>query len=79
MAFDPWGEFGKWFIVLGILFIVIGIFMLFGTKLPLSKFPLGRLPGDIVYERPNVKIYFPWVSCLLISLILSLVFYLWRR
>ncbi len=35
--------------------------------------PFGHLPGDIVYKRKNLTIYFPWVSMLLISLILSLL------
>jgi len=79
MAFNPWGELGKWFIILGIIFVALGLFMLLGSKIPLSRFPLGRLPGDIVYERPGVKIYFPWVTCLIISLILTLAFHLWKR
>jgi len=50
--------------------------LLFGDKLP---FRLGHLPGDIVYEKGNFKFYFPWVTCLVISIVLSLIFHLWRR
>lgn len=41
--------------------------------------PLGRLPGDIVYEKGNVKFYFPIVTCILISVIGSLIMMLFRR
>ena len=39
----------------------------------------GRLPGDIVYRGKNTVLYFPWVTCLLISVILSVVLWLVRR
>ena len=40
---------------------------------------MGRLPGDIVIERPGVHIYFPIVSCLVISLVLTLLFWVFRK
>lgn len=60
----------KILIGLGLLLIVAGII----TQL-LGKFPLGRLPGDFTIERENFKFYFPLSSSLLVSLILSLLFY----
>ncbi|GIX22247.1 MAG: hypothetical protein KatS3mg121_1030 [Gammaproteobacteria bacterium] len=45
----------------------------------LGKLPLGRLPGDIVIDRPGLKIYIPVTSMALVSLLLSLLFSLWRR
>ena len=71
-----WSEIGKLLIFFGLVLIGIGLLLLFGDKLPLK---LGHLPGDIVYERENFKFYFPWVSCLVISIALSLIFYFWRR
>ncbi len=45
----------------------------------LSKLPLGRLPGDIVYESEHLRLYLPITSMLLISALLSLATWLWRR
>jgi hypothetical protein len=45
----------------------------------LSRLPLGRLPGDIVIEREHSRFYFPWVSCLVVSAVLSAVLWLFRR
>ena len=45
----------------------------------LSRIGLGRLPGDIVFERGGTTLYFPLVTCILISLILSAVFWLVNR
>ncbi len=41
--------------------------------------PLGRLPGDIAYERGNTRFYFPLTTSILVSVVLSLLFALWRR
>lgn len=61
-------------IVLGLLILVIGLAWPW-----LSKLPFGRLPGDIAIERDNVKIYFPIVSMLILSVVLSLVLYFFRK
>lgn len=45
----------------------------------LSKLPLGRLPGDIVYESEHLRLYLPITSMLLLSALLSLAAWLWRR
>lgn len=67
-------NFPRFFIILGIAFVAIGLLW------PLiQKLGLGRLPGDIVYEKDNVKIYFPIVTSIIVSLVLSLLFWLFRK
>jgi membrane protein implicated in regulation of membrane protease activity len=61
-------------IVLGACVVVVGLLIYSGA---LSWF--GRLPGDIRYESDNVRVYVPIVSMLIISIVLSLLFYLLRR
>ncbi len=58
----------KIFIVLGIVFIVIGVFLYF-----FRDFPFFRLPGDIVIEKENFKFYFPITSSILLSIVISLI------
>jgi hypothetical protein len=69
---DPIAFFGRALLVLGLFVALIGLFLMIGGKLPF----VGRLPGDIVWNRGNVRIYLPISSCLLISLVLSLLFML---
>jgi hypothetical protein len=45
----------------------------------LTKLGLGRLPGDIVIERENFRFYFPFTTMILVSLVLSLIFWLFRK
>jgi uncharacterized protein HemY len=61
-----------------ILLIVIGaILILIGIFIPvLSKIPFGKLPGDILIERENFKIYIPITSMLIISILLSLLLFI---
>lgn len=61
--------------------IIIGIVVLLaGLLWPwLGKLPIGRLPGDIVVDRPGFKLYFPITTMILISLVLSLIFWLFRK
>ncbi|MFP4629694.1 MAG: DUF2905 domain-containing protein [Desulfohalobiaceae bacterium] len=68
-------EWSRLLIVLGGLLLLLGLVMHFLPRIPW----LGRLPGDIVYEKPGLKVYFPWVTCLLISLVISLILSLWRK
>jgi hypothetical protein len=60
----------------GGLLILVGAFFYFGGKLPLR---LGRLPGDVVHEGERTTFYFPIVTCLLLSVGLSLLFWLLSR
>ena len=61
--------------------IIIGVvFLIAGLLWPLiAKLGLGRLPGDIVIERPNFRFYFPIVTSIILSLLLSLALWLFRR
>jgi len=69
---NPWA---KLLIVAGVVLVAVGLFVQFGAK----YIPLGRLPGDIVVEKENMKFYFPIVTCLLISAVLTLLGLLFRR
>jgi hypothetical protein len=63
------------------VFIAIGaLLVLIGLAWPwLSKLPLGRLPGDIVVDRPGFKFFFPITTMIIVSLVLSLLMWLFRR
>ena len=61
-------------VIIGISIVVIGLLWPW-----LSKLPLGRLPGDLLIERPGLKIYLPITSALLASLLLSLLLWLFRK
>jgi hypothetical protein len=67
---------GRILIVAGALLIVLGLLFLMGDRLPIR---FGRLPGDIVVRGRNGVFYFPIVTCILLSAILSLVLWLIRR
>ncbi|NOX89567.1 MAG: DUF2905 domain-containing protein [Calditrichaeota bacterium] len=58
----------------GVILILLGLFFPY-----LSKLPFGRLPGDIVVNKPNFKLYFPLTSMLLLSALISFVLWLFRR
>ncbi len=61
----------KLFIFIGAAILAIGIILLFIDKIPW----LGRLPGDIYIQRKNFNLYFPITTCIIISVLLSVVFY----
>lgn len=69
-------ELGKALLGLGLLLIVVGAVLLLAARFGL---PLGRLPGDVSYRGKGVSFYFPLGTSILISVILSLVFYLISR
>jgi hypothetical protein len=73
---DSLRELGRMLLVLGGLLIVVGAFLYFGGKLP---FRMGRLPGDIVHKGDHTTFYFPIVSCIVLSVGLSLLFWLMSR
>jgi hypothetical protein len=64
----------RFLIVLGIAIIIVGLLWPY-----LSRLGLGRLPGDIVVERPGGTFYFPIVTSLILSLVLSALFWLFGR
>lgn len=68
-------DLGKILISLGIVLVVVGLFFSLGGKLSW----LGNLPGDIRIERNGFTFYFPLSTCILISVIVSLVVYFLRR
>jgi hypothetical protein len=69
-------ELGKALIALGLLIALIGALVLAAVRLGV---PMGRLPGDISYEGKNVSVYLPLGTSILISIVLSLIFYLLSR
>jgi hypothetical protein len=71
-GFQNWG---KIFILLGLILTALGILFLFMPKIPW----LGRLPGDVFFRRGNFTVYFPWVTCLLISILVTLLVALFRK
>ena len=66
---------GRSLIIIGVVLVVIGLIITFAPRLPW----LGKLPGDILIKKENFSFYFPLASCILISLILSFVMWLFRR
>jgi len=69
-------DFGKILVVTGLTLALVGAVLWLAGN---SNLPLGRLPGDIRIERPNFRFYFPLTTCLLLSLVLSLILWLLRR
>ncbi|MGO8987686.1 MAG: DUF2905 domain-containing protein [bacterium] len=69
------GPLGKLLILLGVFIILAGLFLLIGEKIPW----VGRLPGDIIIRKKNFTFYFPIVTSILISIILTLLFTLFRK
>ena len=65
----------RFLIVTGLAFVALGLLLHFGPSVPL----LGRLPGDVRIERPGVRIYLPITSCLLVSVVLSALMWLFSR
>lgn len=61
-------------ILIGVVFLVAGLAWPW-----LSRLPFGRLPGDIIVERENFRLYFPITTGLLVSLVLSLLLWWWSR
>ncbi|MFZ5876306.1 MAG: DUF2905 domain-containing protein [Nitrospirota bacterium] len=70
---------GKTVILIGVVFVLIGVWLWSGSRLPPWLSWLGRLPGDLAIERDHVRIYFPIVTSLLLSLALTLLLWLFTR
>jgi len=69
------GALGKSLIIFGVVLIGIGLLLIFFHKIPF----LGKLPGDIYIQQKNFTFYFPLATSILLSIILSLIFWLWSR
>ncbi len=70
-----WDAVGKLFIFLGAFLVLLGGIMVVGGKL----FGLGRLPGDIFIQKGNFSFYFPLVTCIILSILLTVILNLIRR
>jgi hypothetical protein len=70
---DAMRDVGKLLLVFGLVLVALGVLLTLGPKLPGR---LGRLPGDIVIRRENFTFYFPLVTCLLMSVMLSMILWL---
>jgi hypothetical protein len=67
---------GRFLIFAGIALAGLGVLVLILNRLNL---PLGRLPGDVVWRGKNTTIYFPWMTCLVISVLGTLILWLISR
>ncbi|BBB92862.1 MAG TPA: DUF2905 domain-containing protein [Methylomusa anaerophila] len=74
-GFDSIGSIGKMLMILGIIMLITGAAFYFGGKL----FNLGRLPGDIYFERDNFSFHFPIVTSIIISIILTIILNIFIR
>lgn len=72
---SPLGSLGKILIIIGAVIAVIGLLLTLGDKIPW----IGRLPGDIYIKRERFTFYFPLMTSIIISLILTLIFALFRK
>ena len=70
---DPLREFGRMLIGVGLIIAGLGVLLFLGGRLPLR---LGRLPGDIAIKGRHGSFYFPIVTCLLLSVVFTLVMWL---
>ena len=73
-------QVGKFLVIVGVVMVAAGLLLMAGAKF--NFWGLGRLPGDIAYKGKHTTIYFPIVTCIVISVVLTLVFWLisfWRR
>jgi hypothetical protein len=68
-------DLGRFLIIIGVLLVIVGAVLVLAPKIPW----LGKLPGDISFKRGNVSFYFPLGTCILISIILTLIMYLFRK
>jgi hypothetical protein len=67
-------QLGKTLVVAGVLLACVGGFLIVGERLG-----LGRLPGDLVWKRKQTTVYFPWVTSLVVSVVLTVLLNLFLR
>ena len=70
---DPLREIGKTLLVIGAVLVGVGVLLLFGARLP---YRIGRLPGDIVIQGRNGSFYFPIVTCIVVSVLFTLLMWI---
>ncbi len=68
---------GRALIILGIVLLLLGLILTYSNIIPFGR--LGRLPGDLSIKKGNFSFYFPLTTCLLLSLILTFILYLFRK
>jgi hypothetical protein len=73
MPTEPFRELGKMLLVIGAILVAIGALLVSGVKMP---FRLGHLPGDIAYQGRHGSFYFPIVTCIIVSVALTLIFWI---
>ncbi len=66
---------GKMLVIFGLLLVVVGLGLMFADRIPY----IGRLPGDIYVKRERFTFYFPLTTSIIASIILTLLFYLFRK
>jgi len=66
---------GRGLVILGVVFALVGCVLWLAPQVPF----LGKLPGDIRIERPGLKLYFPITTCVLLSVVLTVIAQLWSR
>ena len=69
-------DLGKALIFFGAAIVIVGVVVLVSAR---ANLPIGRLPGDIVYRGKHTSFYFPIVTCIILSVVLSLVFWIIGR
>lgn len=74
---DGSGTIGKFLIAIGLLIAILGVLLVVAGRFPGLR--IGRLPGDIYIERDGFRFYFPLMTSILISIILSLILWFFSR
>ena len=69
-----WLQMRQFLILFGVLLVILGLAWPW-----ISKLPWGRLPGDISTERENFSFHFPLMTCLIVSAVITLILWLWRK
>ena len=67
-------QLGKLFVIIGLVLVLMGLVLMLGSRF--SFLGLGRLPGDIAYKGKHIAFYFPVVTCLVLSVLLTFVLWL---
>ncbi len=67
----------KTLIAAGLVLAALGVLLLLADRVPFLR--IGRLPGDIVFRRGNFTFYFPWVTSIVVSVLLTLLFWFFGR
>ncbi|MEZ4746302.1 MAG: DUF2905 domain-containing protein [Calditrichia bacterium] len=75
MAPFPMQSLGKALLVAGAVLMVIGVLLMWGNRIPL----IGKLPGDIIFQRKNFTFYFPLTSLIILNLLILIVVWIIRK